>query len=222
MSATRLARRPMIIVALAFALMATYLVGAKVGGVRAASSLPADKMTATASTTKVMGPGTDVPVMSAQMKTSTPADLVIQLTSECTILSSITNQGTSTSTYVAKVELWVEIDGHPVPVVPPVSTNGASGSGAASPDNGHVVFCNREFTRTTTFAEGTESIKDVESTEQANAFNWVAMNVGNGVHNIVIKAAFTDTNTADAFAHGVIDKRSLNINTTNYLISQQP
>src|SRR3954447_8505271 len=85
----------------------------------AASSLPSDKMTVTASNTSVQAPNTTVPIMTAQMKTSTPADLLLQVTSECTILSNITNAGTSTSSYVAKVELFIEVDGKPVPVVPP-------------------------------------------------------------------------------------------------------
>ena len=46
------------------------------------------------------------------------------------------------------------------------------------------------------------------------------MNVGNGIHTIVVKAHFTDTDGTDTFAHGVVTRRSLNIQTTNYLISQ--
>jgi hypothetical protein len=82
------------------------------------------------------------------------------------------------------------------------------------------VFCNREFARTTQYDSENESIKDVENTTQANAFNWVAMNVGNGIHTIVVKAHFTDTNGADTFAHGVVSKRTLTVDTTNYAISQ--
>ncbi|MEY2420415.1 MAG: hypothetical protein QOI95_482 [Acidimicrobiaceae bacterium] len=215
----RSARRVSVALLLVAATLGAYFVGSQAN---AASSLPADKMTATASNTKVQGPNTDQILMSAKMKTSTPADLVLQVTAECTILSQITNMGSTTQSYIATVELWIEIDGRPVPVVPPASGSGASSGGPASDDNGRVVFCNREFTRTTVYDSQNESIKDVQNTEQANAFNWVAMNVGNGVHEIVVKAHFTDTNGADTFAHGVVDKRSLNVNVTNYLIAQQP
>jgi len=215
----RLARRSPILTALVALLLAAAAVIVRQQVAFAASSLPADKMTVTASSTSVQGPNSDKPVLTAQMKTSTPADLLLQLTSECTILSQITNMGSSTQSYIAKVEIWVTVDGKAVPVVPPPTGSGAtSGSGGA--DDGSVVFCNREFTRTTTFDTNNESIKDVENTEQSNAFQWVALNVGNGVHTIVVHARFTDTNGADTFAHGVISKRSLTAQVTNYFISQ--
>jgi hypothetical protein len=214
----RLARRSPILTALVVLLLAAAAVIVRQQAY-AASSLPADKMTVTASSTSVQGPGTDVPVLQAQMKTSTPADLLLQVTSECTILSQITNMGNSTQTYVAKVELSLTVDGKTVPVVPPATTTGATGQTSGT-DDGHVVFCNREFTRTTTFNTSNESIKDIENTEQSNAFQWVALNVGNGVHTIVVHATFTDTNGGDTFAHGVIDKRSLTAQATNYFISQ--
>lgn len=185
----------------------------------AASSLPADKMTVTASSTSIAQPNSDAVLLTAQMKTSTPADLLLQVTSECTILSQITNMGSTTSSYSAKVELWLQVDGQPVPVVPAPTASGAS-SGSGGADNGHVVFCNREFQRTTVYDSQNESIKDIENTEQANGFNWVALNVGNGIHTIVLMAHFTDTNGADTFAHGVISKRSLTVTETNYFISQ--
>jgi len=215
----RLARRSPILTALVAVLLAAAAVIVRQQVAFAASSLPADKMTVTASSTSVQGPGTDVPVLTAQMKTSTPADLLLQVTSECTILSQITNMGNSTQSYVAKVELSITVDGKTVPVVPPSTTTGATGS-TTKADDGHVVFCNREFTRTTSFTTNNESIKDVENTEQSNAFQWVALNVGNGVHTIVVHATFTDTNGADTFAHGVIDKRSMTAQATNYFISQ--
>jgi hypothetical protein len=214
----RLARRSPVLTALVVLLLAAAAVIVRQQAY-AASSLPADKMTVTASSTSVQGPGTDVPVLQAQMKTSTPADLLLQVTSECTILSQITNMGNSTQTYVAKVELSLTVDGKTVPVVPPATTTGATGQTSGT-DDGHVVFCNREFTRTTTFNTSNESIKDIENTEQSDAFQWVALNVGNGVHTIVVHATFTDTNGGDTFAHGVIDKRSLTAQATNYFISQ--
>ncbi|MDQ1438070.1 MAG: hypothetical protein QOK43_1699 [Acidimicrobiaceae bacterium] len=184
-----------------------------------ASNLPADKMTVTASRMSVTAPNADATLMTAQMKTSSPADLLFQVTAECTILSSITNTGSETQSYKATVEVWIEVDGKPVPVVPGVTTNGASGS-TPNPDSGRVIFCNREFTRTTTYDSQNESIKDVENTTQANGFNWVALNVGNGIHNIAVKAHFTDTNNGDIFAHGVVDRRTLVVEPTNYFISQ--
>jgi hypothetical protein len=189
------------------------------GHAGAASSLPADKMTVTASKTSVAAPNTTATLMTARMKTSTPADLLLQVAAECTILSSITNTGSETQAYTAKIDVWVEVDGKPVPVVPgPTSSGATSGSGGA--DDGRVVFCNREFQRTTVFDAQNESIKDIDNTTQANGFNWVALNVGNGIHTIEVKAHFTDTNGADTFAHGVVGGRTLIAEPTNYFISQ--
>jgi hypothetical protein len=219
MATMRAARRSPLIAILVVALVAVTAVLIRQQVAVAGSNMPADKMTVTASTTSVSNPNADAVLMKAQMKTSTPADLRLQVTAECTILSQITNMGSSTQNYIAKVEIWIEVDGVPVPVVPPASMTGASGQSGGA-DNGRVVFCNREFTRTTAFDSQNESVQDIENTEQANAFNWVAMNVGNGVHAIVVKAHFTDTNGADTFAHGVVSKRGLTVDTTNYFISQ--
>ncbi|HET7530368.1 MAG TPA: hypothetical protein VFJ98_05355 [Mycobacteriales bacterium] len=219
MSMVRVARRSPIVTLLIALLLAALALVVRQQVAYGASSLPADKMTVTASRTAVQGPNTDAVLMTAQMKTSTPADLLLQVTAECTILSSITNTGSETQAYNAKVELWIELDGKPVPVVPGATASGAT-SGTSGTDDGRVVFCNREFQRTTMYDTNNESIKDVENTSEANAFNWVALNVGNGVHTIVVKAHFTDTNGADTFAHGVISDRSMTADTTNYFISQ--
>ena len=219
MPAMRLARRSPWLTALVLALVAVTALLIRQEFAYAASNLPADKMTVTASKTSVQAPNSDVTVLTAQMKTSTPADLRLSVTSECTILSQITNMGNSTQSYVAKVELYVTVDGNPVPVVPPATSTGASGNSGGT-DDGHVVFCNREFMRTTVYNSQDESIKDMENTEQSNAFNWVALNVGNGVHSIAVHAVFTDTNGTDTYAHGVISKRSLTVDATNYFISQ--
>ena len=50
------------------------------------------------------------------------------------------------------------------------------------------------------------------------------MNVGNGIHTIVVMAEFTDNGSAppDTTSQGIISRRSLNVNVTNYLISQPP
>lgn len=185
---------------------------------------PADKATFTSSQTRILDPGTagtsqPQPVLTAKMRTSNPADLVLQLTSECSILSNITNMGNDTQNYSTTVRMWVTVDGIPVSVVPAPTASGAS-SGGNGKDDGKIVFCNREFTRTTVFSDNQESIQDIEATEQANAFNWVAPNVGSGIHDIVVFAEFDNTNSSDATSHGVIDSRSLTINATNYAVNQ--
>jgi hypothetical protein len=217
MEVIRRSRRLPTVLVTALALLSMFLLVHR-DSVHAASNLPADKMTYTASSTPVINPNTAQPIMTTQMKTSNVADLVFNVTAECSILSNITNMGTSTSAYSTLIHVWVELDGHPVPVVPTFTTTGASGGGQGA-DDGKVVFCNREMTRTTTFQSDDEKLSDVEKTETANAFNWAAPNVGNGIHKIVVWADFTNTNSGDAMSHGVISNRSLVVNTTNYLIT---
>lgn len=218
-AAIRTARRTPLALLIVAGLI-TYLLVANQQAV-GASNLPADKMTVTASNTAVTGPGTDVVVLQARMRTSAPADLLLQVTSECTILSSITNEGVlDTQQYTSTIAFSVEVDSRPVPVVPPPSTTGAAGAGPSGPDDGRVVFCNREFQRRTVFTPGIESIEDVERTSQSSGFNWVAMNVGAGIHVITVKAHFTNTSTAKASSQGVINKRSLTAEVTNYFVSQ--
>ena len=65
-----------------------------------------------------------------------------------------------------------------------------------------------------------ESISDVENTEQANAFQWVELNAGATIHNIEVDATFTNTNSADATANGVLSTRALTVIPTSYFISQ--
>ena len=186
----------------------------------AASSLPADKMTVVAGKSTVTSPDQTVTLLVGKIKTSNPADLLLQVSAQCTILTSITNSGLQDSqSYQSKVEVWVEVDGRPVPVVPAATTTGAN-SGTGGTDDGDVIFCNREFARTTTFSSGNESISDVENTAASHAFNWVALNVGSGVHDIVVKGRFTNTSTTKATAQAVIAQRTLVVEPTNYFISQ--
>src|SRR3954463_9955505 len=114
----------------------------------AGSSLPADKMTTSAASWTVQAPNTTVPVLSAKMRTSNPADLILHLTTECTILSQITNTGSETQAYQATVQFFIKIDGNTVPVVP-ASTGSGANSGGQGADDGTVTFCDREFRRTT-------------------------------------------------------------------------
>src|SRR4051812_895684 len=117
MAMVRLARRSPLVTVIVVALLALAAVFVQQQAF-AASNLPADKMTVTASRTAVTGPNTEAVILTAQMKTSTPADLLLQLTAECSILSEITNTGSETQAYSTKVELWIDIDGKTVPVVP--------------------------------------------------------------------------------------------------------
>ena len=75
------------------------------------------------------------------------------------------------------------------------------------PDDGRVVFNNRDF--------GLSSINLLavltafEKTRSANAFNWVALNVGPGVHSIVVKGRLETIALSAATSAAAVGKRTM-------------
>lgn len=174
-----------------------------------ATSYPADKMTVSGSALEVTGPDTSVEVLSAHLRTSAPEDLVLSLSAECDILTQIHNMGNQADTEhsFAQIEMWVTIDG----TVVPVSADDGS-------DPGKVVFCNRTHDATSQFASQDAFYQSFLETRTANAFQWVALNVGNGVHFIQVFADLSQEvsgqNVNMDQAQAVIGKRTLVVDPT--------
>jgi hypothetical protein len=171
------------------------------------TNFPADKMTVGGSTIQVSDPNLDVVLLSAQMRTSSVADLAFSVSSECSIITQVTTTGNDTQSAFGQIRMWVTVDGNDVGVVP--GTQGTS-------DDGHVVFCNQAYSSTTSgfTADPNATIKTYLETEHANAFNWVAMNVGNGIHTIQLHGELTQTHTANGSAQMVVGNRTLMVNVT--------
>src|SRR5216110_3198854 len=147
-----------------------------------ATHQPADKINVSASTVEVMqtqaglGATSSGPVtlLSGTFRNSTPTDLIIQVTEECALWTDIT---TPESEAAAAVTVWVELDGAAVPL-----TSDSNGDGVFDdPDDGKAIFCNRAFRISTPLFVG-DVIRLFQKTRSANAFNWGALNVGNGIH----------------------------------------
>jgi hypothetical protein len=100
---------------------------------------------------------------------------------------------------VATVKVWVEIDGVPVPVTSDPAKGG--------PDDGRVVFCNRDFRISTLIPIVIDDL--FIKTRSANAFNWGALNVGAGIHTIKVKARLEGEVTVMGNAHAAVGKRTL-------------
>jgi hypothetical protein len=171
-----------------------------------ATHQPADKVFASASTLEVthaqLGPGTsaaEFDLLEAVLRTSSPTDLLLNVTAECALVTDFDPFLVPTSETVATVEVWVEIDGVPVPVTSDPAKGG--------PDNGRVVFCNRDFR--------IDQLLPISITElfiktrSANAFNWGALNVGSGIHTIKVRARLEGTVSTAGNAHAVVGKRTL-------------
>lgn len=178
--------------ALAFA--ALVVVPAVVQDARATHQ-PADKVVAHGSDVEVFGPGVDVTLLAGTMKTSSPTDLLLSVSLECSILTEVTTVGNDNQEAFGRIEVWVEIDGVPV--------------GVTETDDGRVVFCDRAHQQETTlFDDEDATIRSYLATRTANAFNWARLNVGSGVHTIVVKGTLTEEATQNAVAEAAIGKRT--------------
>lgn len=178
--------------------IATYMAGP--GAI--ATHEPANKVSASGSSTEVFGVPkgtTTATVLTEFVKTSKPTDLILGVTSECSITTDVTTVGSDTQGAEGKIRMWVEVDGRPVPVA------------QEDPDAGRVVFCNRLYERTTQLGEDDEedSIRTFMRTRSANGFNWMALNVGSGTHKIEVKAELTTDSTARSSALAVVGNRTL-------------
>lgn len=224
----------------------------------AQSANAANKVHSSGSTLAVVGPTAPATILSTSLKTSTNADLLISVALECAVsftdfdqlstnvsatafASSFSGFGGSgvgsdfsaasdTDALMVQVEVWVTVDGVPVPV--------------ATGDNGRITFCRVDRTSsafqnvfltvsnsinsTATFTTASTGVSLSETAAEnifqagksANAFNWHAKNVGQGTHTVAVKAqllqAASGFTTTDSFAFtnaplvsGVVGKRTL-------------
>ena len=173
------------------------------------------------SANKVAAAGSDIEnveddsvVLSETVRVSSTEDLVLQLTAECSILTHlVTNNDSPSARAFGSVRMRVEIDGIPVAV----ATDDTAGSGEddqADDDSeiGEVTFCNRAYQRTVTDQEDPEDGIDEEDdfidTRTANAFNWLATDVGFNYDadgdNVVTIEVIADYDTEAEGAEGTL------------------
>lgn len=176
-----------------------------------ASHEPADKAAAAGSTLEVMESTTsngsfseEHTILSTEMRTSDPTDLILQFTAECALWTDVTTVGNDDSEAVASVNTWIEIDGEPVSVTSDHDEVGGEGV---------VTLCNREYrVATMNFENENATIERYLETKQANAFNWVQLDVGSGVHEIAVKAQLeghAEAEEGQAHAKALIGDRTL-------------
>jgi hypothetical protein len=181
-----------------------------------ATSYPADKVVASGSKLAKFSPGAAVDLMSATMRTSKPTDVILAVTLECsiitdTIITGGPNVSSESTTAKGQVRVWVEVDGQIVPV------NSASAppqnAPAAGDDSDKTTFCSRVFNRTVKDmenpADGIDYSEDYIETKDANSFNWLRLNMGSGVHTIVVKADLTHEATDPSTASAMVGNRTL-------------
>jgi hypothetical protein len=175
-----------------------------------ASHEPADRTAASGSTLAIMEAASsddsfseEHTILSTELKTSNPTDLVLQLTAECALWTDVTTVGNDESEAVATVNAWIEVDGEPVPV----------SSEANAGDPGVVTLCHRDYrVETMHFDDENATIERYLETKHANAFNWVSLDVGSGVHNVTVKAQLeghAEAEDGEARAKALVGKRTL-------------
>ena len=176
------------------------------GATALATHEPANKVAASGSANELVfvNNGDRQLLLTEQIKTSKPTDLILNVTSECGIYTRVATVGNQSSTAAGQLKYVVEIDGTPVPIAAP------------DPDNGRVVFCNRAHQQTTTdFDDNDARLEQFLRTRSANGFNWMALNVGSGIHTIKVFAEYNNdtveglTAAGDSEAQGVVGNRTL-------------
>ena len=181
------------------ALLATALLFTLTTDGAEATHQPADKVAAAGAAAKVFAPGSAVTLLEEAVKTSSPTDLILGVTAECVITTELTTVGNDAESAEGTVRIWVEVDGVPVPV-----------SSDDAVETGKVTFCNQLEQRTTSmFDDANATIDTLNRSGAANAFQWLRLNMGNGVHTITVKADLVTSATEGSSAMAAVGKRTL-------------
>jgi len=214
--------------------MAAFMVFS-LAGVRVAdaSHEPANKGAAAGSDLDTVGE--DSLLLSETMRVSSPEDLIISVTAECSILTALTTNNDSSNAFAfGSVRLRVEIDGKEVPVANDDDASSEDDTADDDDEIGEVTFCNRAYERTVTDnedpADGIDEEDDYIRTRTANAFNWLALDTGvnyddpaNG-NNIITVELFADYDTStvgEAAAEAFVGSRTMIIEPLKLSIHEQ-
>ena len=203
-----------------------------------ANHQPADKVVAAGQkVTTIDGeaPGAEpegTAILTSTFKTSGPTDLMVHVSLECAILTTLNNQGgtnagrTSATEAEGEIRVWLEFDGQEVAIDQMSTTPQPSDPAEIGNDDDKVTFCLNERSQTVSDAEnvldGHDTLSTYLRTKQANAFNWIIMNTGgwsdSNIHTLVVKASLTTATSAtegsSATAQGFVGNRMAIIEPT--------
>jgi hypothetical protein len=189
------------------ALLVLVAAGVLLAGPAMATHRPADKTAVSGSTVEFMtaqlveGASSEVvTLLTGTMRASSPTDLLFRVTAECALWTNVTTVGGDDSgDALASVTVWVTIDGVTVPV-----------SGDDTVDAGQVVFCNRTHHMSVMDLDDEDAeFNQFLRTREASAFQWLSLNVGNGVHRFEVKGQLDAQVTGTGEARAAVGKRTL-------------
>jgi hypothetical protein len=187
---------------------------------------------------------TPVQILSASFRSSSPSDLMLQSTLECAIVTDFTVPGdnnpdppkTSSAEAEGRIRIWMTYD-NPDPtmdVIPimSVSTNPQPhDDNTTGSDIDKVTYCNQHDKKELTDFEededdnppsddgdGNDELRSFLRLKHANAFNWVFLNTGNGIHTVRLWADFVQgaSTTSGAEVTGYVGNRLLLIEPTKF------
>lgn len=189
-----------------------------------ADHMPANKFGAAGSTIEDIGANNTKVILDETMKVPSTHDLALQLSAECSILTALqtgeaaggASESSDSASAFGQVEMWITIDGTRVPVS---TTDVDPAAPGVQTDNGEVVFCNRAYQRRVADSEiqgdgdnndGIDTEEDFIRTRTANAFNWMALDIGRydkanypaGTSTNVVKIEVHVRYTTEAAAEG--------------------
>jgi hypothetical protein len=200
-----------------------------------AQGQPANKVAAAADVDdiKFIEGGEKEPVLETSLRTSKPSELLLHVSAECALWTYVRTFGNDDQAARGELKLWLTkaTNGGEPEVIGVTSVSDGPNSPGEAQDDGKVVFCDRMYRRTTNFADDEDhEIDTYMDTRSANAFNWLALNVGSGVHTITLWAEFDDTVNIGDFeagsdgasdSTGAIGRRSLIIEPVRAAVDAQ-
>jgi hypothetical protein len=208
--------------ATAASLVAIALAGGYLAQGTFAAGTPANKVAGAGSTTEVVHAAADTKLLVEHVKINAPTDLLLSASAECAIVTQVTNSANGqTERAFGSVKMYVTIDGKRVPVA------------KGDTDAGEVVFCSRaqeqQWTDGDTPADDqNDTLRQYLSTRDANAFNWMALNVGenyqgtaDNVHEIILWADWDVQASAEAMADAVVGNRTLILEPVKAAVGEQ-
>lgn len=178
------------------------------------------------------------PILSETMRVSSQEDLIVNVSTECSIITElITNNETPSSMAFGSVRLWVEIDGHRVPVAvndTAVDNDDQVEDDGDESDIGEVTFCNRAYSRTVTDQEdptdGIDQEEDYIRTRTANSFQWLALDTGfiydedfngNNILTVELWADYDVSEEGNALADAFVGSRTMILEPVKVSIHEQ-
>jgi hypothetical protein len=176
---------------------------------------PANKVAASGSVGEVdfIEDGDRELLLTQRLRTSKPTELLINVSAECSIITDVVNFGSEVSEARGALKLYLESENESTGETRRIGVTQASTGPNESEDgaDSEVVFCDRLHRQTTAF-HGDDEDHEIEQyleTRSANAFNWLALNMGSAVHTVRLYAVYESYNTAGSMAKGAIGSRTM-------------